>query len=321
MESNENVSTLTTKNCPQTLAPPRSQVEELQPILSNNKNYLYSIPRENTRRTVTFKNCESARQSSGTNKQLHPSSWKPWSEFRPDESNQENFAGNYRGDAAARKIANRKARRKQARSERTTGQAEVAEKESALNRINYISNCRRRTEKESERELLCGVDHAITHAFKEVNASANTILMEIQTLLDDPTTPSIESQDKAANSITDGEAHDELRDGLCAADVQAMDRDELEGVHANAGYGATLSTEQLRKATIAGDIPSIILDSGASSTCVKPPAEEMQTSECGEHVWNPPLTATGKQSNKVFSMALGHTANAGEIMECNALPL
>ena len=150
-QSNENVSTLATKICRQTLAPPRSQVEELQPILSNNKNYLYSIPRENTRRAVTFKNCESARQSSGTKRQLNPSSWKPWSEFRPDDSNKENSAGNYRGDAAARKIANRKARRKQARSERTTGQAEVTEKESALNRINYIANCRRRDEKESER--------------------------------------------------------------------------------------------------------------------------------------------------------------------------
>ena len=51
------------------------------------------------------------------------------------------------------------------------------------------------------------------------------------------------------------------------------------------------------------------------------PAEEMQTSECGEYTWNAPLTATGKQSDKVFLMALGHTANAGKIMECSALPL
>ena len=100
-----------------------------------------------------------------------------------------------------------------------------------------------------------------------------------------------------------------------------MERNEFEGVHVGAGYGATLSTKQLRQATIAGNIPSIILDSGASSTCVKPPAEEMQTSECCEYTWNAPLTATDEQSDKVFSMALGHTANAGEIMECNALSL
>jgi hypothetical protein len=47
----------------------------------------------------------------------------------------------------------------------------------------------------------------------------------------------------------------------------------------------------------------------------------MQTSEYGEYTWNVPLTATGEQSGKVFSMALGHTADAGEIIECNMLPL
>jgi hypothetical protein len=210
MESNENVSILNTLNCRQTLAPPRSQVEELQPILSNNKNYLYSIPREHTRRAVTFKNCETARQSNGTKKDLNPSSWKPWSEFRPEDSNKENFAGNYLGNAAARKIANRRARRKQARGERTAGQAEVAEKESALNRINYIANCQRQDERELERELLCGANPSITQAFDKVNTSANTILRDIQNLLNDQTKPSDEPPDATAYSINDGEAHDKM---------------------------------------------------------------------------------------------------------------
>ena len=112
-----------------------------------------------------------------------------------------------------------------------------------------------------------------------------------------------------------------MRDGLSKADANSIEGDQLEGVHVSAGYGATLSTEQFRQSTIVGDTPSPILHSGASSTCVKPPAEEMQTSEYGEYTWKAPFTPTGKQSDKVFSMTLGRTANTGKILECNTLPL
>ena len=77
----------------------------------------------------------------------------------------------------------------------------------------------------------------------------------------------------------------------------------------------------MRTATIAGKIPTMVIDSGASSTCVKPPEEEMQVSECGEYAWDDPLTKTGEKSDKIFAMALVYTAEAGDIMECNALPL
>ena len=130
--------------------------------------------------------------------------------------------------------------------------------------------------------------------FDKVNASANTILSDIQNLLENPTKPADDPPDATAYSITDGEVHDEMRDGLCEVDVSAMERDELEDVHVGAGYGAALSTEQLRQATIAGNIPSVILDSSTSSMCVKPPTEDMQTSKYGEYTWNAPLTAAGK---------------------------
>ena len=46
--------------------------------------------------------------------------------------------------------------------------------------------------------------------------------------------------------------------------------------YVGAGYDANqvppkLSPAQLRIATVAGEIPTIVLDSGASSSCVKPP--------------------------------------------------
>ena len=83
-------------------------------MLSNNKNYLNSIPREHTRRKVIFKHFETVRQSNGTKKELNPNNWKPWSKFRPEDSNKINFAGNYLDNAAARNIAIRKARWEQA---------------------------------------------------------------------------------------------------------------------------------------------------------------------------------------------------------------
>ena len=143
MKSNENVSILNKLNCSQTLAPPRSQVKELQSILLNNRSYLNSKQQERAARKVTFKNCETVRQSKGTKREIDQRGWKPWAEFRPDDSNKENFAGNYRGNAAARKIASRKARREQARSEQTAEQSKAAIDESKINQLNYIANCQR----------------------------------------------------------------------------------------------------------------------------------------------------------------------------------
>ena len=68
-------------------------------------------------------------------------------------------------------------------------------------------------------------------------------------------------------------------------------------------------------------IPTIVLDSGASLFCVKPPHTEVQVSEYGEYEWWNPLTETGELLDKIFTMTLGHTAKAGGAMEYNALLL
>ena len=92
---------------------------------------------------------------------------------------------------------------------------------------------------------MCGISPSITRTFDKVDASTNTILREIQNLVETPTKPPKTPVDAAAYAITEDDVHDEMRDGLCEADASAIERDELEGVHIGAGYGATLSTEQL----------------------------------------------------------------------------
>ena len=141
---------------------------------------------------------------------------------------------------------------------------------------------------------MCGVSPSITRTFDKINALADSIFRDIQNLLETPTKPPKKPPDAAAYAITVNDVHNEMRDELIKADANAIECGELEGMHIGAGYGAKLSTKQLRQATIAGDIASIIIDSGVSSTCVKPPAEEKQTSECGEYTWNEPFTPTGK---------------------------
>ena len=85
------------------------------------------------------------------------------------------------------------------------------------------------------------------------------------------------------------------------------------------GYSAKLTTQQIKQATIARTIPTAVVDSGASTTCAKPEEEEMQESECGGYKWSAPAHyKTGNKSNKIFAMALGHTARGGDIV---TLPL
>ena len=85
------------------------------------------------------------------------------------------------------------------------------------------------------------------------------------------------------------------------------------------GYATKLTKKQIRNATITRSIPTAVVDSGASSTCVKPAEEETQESECGGYRWTGrPCQLTGRKSSKVFVMALGHTAPGGDVVD---LPL
>jgi hypothetical protein len=96
--------------------------------------------------------------------------------------------------------------------------------------------------------------------------------------------------------------------------------------YAGAGYGTTrmppnLSAAQLQKATITGKIPAIVLDSEVSSSCVKPPREEMQVSECGEYEWDAQFTATRKMLNESVLNGAGPTGRGRAVIESSALPL
>ena len=46
--------------------------------------------------------------------------------------------------------------------------------------------------------------------------------------------------------------------------------------------------DALKRATLNGDVPSAITDTGASATCVQPSTEQIQLSECGVYGWAGP---------------------------------
>ena len=85
------------------------------------------------------------------------------------------------------------------------------------------------------------------------------------------------------------------------------------------GYSTKLTEQQIKRATINRTIPTAVVDSGASTTCVKPEEEDIQESLCGGYKWkSSPHQKTGKKSNKIFCMAMGHTAPGDDVVE---LPL
>ena len=70
-----------------------------------------------------------------------------------------------------------------------------------------------------------------------------------------------------------------------------------------------LSEDDLRTAVLNGTVPTGIADAGASASCGKP-----TVSDCGRFTMaKNPFISTGRKSNKIFLMALGNIAPAGEI--------
>ena len=78
---------------------------------------------------------------------------------------------------------------------------------------------------------------------------------------------------------------------------------------------------QLCNATIKGSVPTAIVDTGASASCVKPIDEQPTVSECGRFKLSGNIfTKSGVKSVKTFQMALGHVAKATDVVHLN-LPL
>ena len=98
-----------------------------------------------------------------------------------------------------------------------------------------------------------------------------------------------------------------------------MEKTGIAAAFQGCGYSRMITEKQIKKATVNRTIPTAVVDSGASSTCVKPAEEEAQESVCGGYKWIGPLyLPTGKKPNKIFAMALGHTAPGGDVVD---LPL
>ena len=78
---------------------------------------------------------------------------------------------------------------------------------------------------------------------------------------------------------------------------------------------------QLRNATIECSVPTDIVDTGASASCVKPTGEQPTVSECGHFKLSGKIfTKSGVKSSKTFQMARGHVAKATDVVHLN-LPL
>jgi hypothetical protein len=67
----------------QSNTPPGSQVEELltKSIISNQKNYLLSVPRVNKNTKVTFPSDIPMPHREGTIQERRQPKWKPWDDF------------------------------------------------------------------------------------------------------------------------------------------------------------------------------------------------------------------------------------------------
>ena len=79
-----------------------------------------------------------------------------------------------------------------------------------------------------------------------------------------------------------------------------------------------LTDDELRRAFVEGKLASAVVDSGATTTCVKPMAEQQLISSCGTYeLKGAPFVHTGKKSNKIFRMALGHLADGRDEVKMN----
>ena len=67
-----------------------------------------------------------------------------------------------------------------------------------------------------------------------------------------------------------------------------------------------LTDAEVRDAVINGGLASAVVDSGATTSCLKPLEEQTMISSCGKYeIKGAPFHHTGQQSNKIFQMALG----------------
>ena len=209
----------------------------------------------------------------------------------------------------SRKVKSRIAARYQAQRQRTPFERNIVEEKAARSQENHKRNLFTKEKKDN----LKYIDPSII----AMAAYVSRLKKMLYRILD-PDSPSNDGPAKAGQTENKGSpAHsihcDSEEDGEEAIDNGISNR----CVRAKR---RSINKEDLRKATINKTIPTIIADSGASSTCVKKGKKE-QVSECGDYKWTGhPYDPTDEESDKVFSMALGHTAEGGEVVDLH-LPL
>lgn len=103
--------------------------------------------------------------------------------------------------------------------------------------------------------------------------------------------------------------------------VRYIEVGEIKMQFQGCGYQNKLTEKQVKEATLTGTIPTAIVNSGASPTCVKTDKEQNQVSECGHYKWKGlPYQKTGEKSDKLFVMALSHVALGTDVVDPD-LPL
>ena len=204
--------------------------------------------------------------------------------------------------AKERKIKSRIAARGLSRSQRIPFERDLIKEKEARNE----HNLKRNQSTKEDKDNLKHIDPSIIAMASDVSR-LNTLIYRIL----DPDSPSNDGPAKAGQTENKGSpAHsihcDSEEDGEEAIDNGISNR----CVRAKR---RSINKKDLRKATINKTIPTIIAASGVSSTCVQRGKKE-QVSECGDYKWTGhPYDPTDEESDKVFLMTLGHTAEGGEV--------
>ncbi len=144
----------------------------------------------------------------------------------------------------------------------------------------------------------------LARKFRQFDSAVDELLRPIMA---DPASPPNERKTATAKSHPTSQASDAGVHLLAESDVDS---------------GEEKLRQALREATLAGTIPTCVVDTGASSSLgAKTKTEQEHISECGAFRFNNnPYRKTGRKSSKIFQNATGGIAAADEIVHFN-LPL
>ena len=75
---------------------------------------------------------------------------------------------------------------------------------------------------------------------------------------------------------------------------------------------------KLHEATLSGETPTVVANTGATAMCLKPANTQPTQSECSKYTWDgQPFKNTGRDSTKIFQMALGNVGKGEHSVQLN----